>query len=673
MRYPLLTKAILYSFVIGILFTACQSKADKQLEQALQLAGENRKELEKVLDHYNNDPLKLKAAKFLIANMPGHAGYDSLYIKDLQPIYDKHEAISQKYEWERPTQWVQEIDSLWYQQRLTINRGKYIQKQDINVIKAIWLINEIDRSFKAWQENAYTQNASFEDFCQYILPYRFNNELCLDNCRDTFYQRHSKYFSDKSKDFRDITDSLHYKYSHISHSAFAAASLPILNVKTYEQIKRGSCATQTWFNALLMSSLGMAVAIDYVPAWGNRSGGHTWNALIVDGKTYAFEPFWDKERWKYNRIYNNETFDILAGKFRLAKVFRQTYEYHFEGPMIDKRVRKENIPPLFLNPMQKDVSSQYFKPKDITVEITEKFPPETYYCYLCIFSSKGWTPIQWGEIDKNGQVTFEQMGRDIVYLPAFYINGRIIPASHAFLLEQDGTFKKIECSNKRCDITVRTTSSFPKVHFEQSLFNSYFTGSNEIDTPVDKQDLLYSLNDTVDLWYNKVGLSTKNKYRYIHFYHPEDTVSLCEIQFFEKKGQQAIPIKDINIIVDYSSVNQEEKIEQIADNLSATGFTGFSNNGQKCITFDLGKARTISSLCYIPYAQSRVNKDTDFELFYWDNAWKSGGIVKGGNSFITFKNVPEGSIYWIKPPQKSNDFYLSERIFGYKDGIIYWY
>ena len=45
------------------------------LEQALELAGSNRCELEKVLEHYADDSLKLEAAKFLIRNMPGHYSY----------------------------------------------------------------------------------------------------------------------------------------------------------------------------------------------------------------------------------------------------------------------------------------------------------------------------------------------------------------------------------------------------------------------------------------------------------------------------------------------------------------------------------------------------------------------------------------------------------------------
>ena len=40
------------------------------MEYALEFAGENRGELEKVLEHYNDSGLKQDAARFLIENMP---------------------------------------------------------------------------------------------------------------------------------------------------------------------------------------------------------------------------------------------------------------------------------------------------------------------------------------------------------------------------------------------------------------------------------------------------------------------------------------------------------------------------------------------------------------------------------------------------------------------------
>lgn len=351
---------IFYYIVCSFSLTACQSEADKRSAFALELAGDNRSELEKVLEYYEKDPQKLEAAQFLIANMPGHVGYGKSLMQILQPIYDKHVAISDKYDWKRPAGWQKEINELWKKEKIDVSR--YPMKPDMNTVKADWLIQEIELAFKAWQENAYTKEASFGDFCQYILPYRFNDKFGLDNNRQELYDRHHGLYRDSSQDFRIITDSLHFLYSSISHSASAAASMPIYNIAAYERIRRGLCEDQTLFNAHLMSALGMSVVIDFVPGWGNRTNGHSWNALIVDGKTYPFEPFWDKERWKYDRIYNNETFDLQYGRFRLPKVYRHTFEYYLEGPMTDTKESKENIPLLFTDPRVRDVSTAYFRP-----------------------------------------------------------------------------------------------------------------------------------------------------------------------------------------------------------------------------------------------------------------------------------------------------------------------
>lgn len=84
------------TLLLATFLIACASPDKQCLEQALTFAGENREELEKVLSHYTDDSLKLAAARFLIMNMPGHAGYSPAIIPILQPVYDKHIAISEK-------------------------------------------------------------------------------------------------------------------------------------------------------------------------------------------------------------------------------------------------------------------------------------------------------------------------------------------------------------------------------------------------------------------------------------------------------------------------------------------------------------------------------------------------------------------------------------------------
>ncbi len=70
MKY--LFEYLLYSLIY--LLVSCAPKMECPLENVLKLAGKNRHELERVIKHYSKEPtdsLKLKAAEFLIMNMPG--------------------------------------------------------------------------------------------------------------------------------------------------------------------------------------------------------------------------------------------------------------------------------------------------------------------------------------------------------------------------------------------------------------------------------------------------------------------------------------------------------------------------------------------------------------------------------------------------------------------------
>ena len=58
---------LLWVLLVGSL--CCSCTGNKRLEYALEFAGENRGELEKVLEHYNDSGLKQDAARFLIENI----------------------------------------------------------------------------------------------------------------------------------------------------------------------------------------------------------------------------------------------------------------------------------------------------------------------------------------------------------------------------------------------------------------------------------------------------------------------------------------------------------------------------------------------------------------------------------------------------------------------------
>ena len=71
----------------ALLAASCGLSHPDRLETALELAGDNRAELEQVLRHYADDSLKREAARFLIENMPYHYSLRGAPIDTLQAAF----------------------------------------------------------------------------------------------------------------------------------------------------------------------------------------------------------------------------------------------------------------------------------------------------------------------------------------------------------------------------------------------------------------------------------------------------------------------------------------------------------------------------------------------------------------------------------------------------------
>ena len=84
-------KNLITLYIISFVLFSC-SKYPKEVELTLEQAGDNRKELEKVLDIYKTntkDSLKYKAAIFLIKNMKNHQSFKQ--IKEFENVFDSIE------------------------------------------------------------------------------------------------------------------------------------------------------------------------------------------------------------------------------------------------------------------------------------------------------------------------------------------------------------------------------------------------------------------------------------------------------------------------------------------------------------------------------------------------------------------------------------------------------
>ena len=165
----------IFSFFIIVGCSACRPSV---LESALERAGENRIELERVLRHYSEedkDSLKWEAARFLIENMPGHLsiGGDSI-----GPYYA---ALNAVFSNDTLRNWQDSLDKIheYYKSGLRV-------QEDIKVIKSGFLIANIDSAFRVWREKPWASHVGFDDFCEYILPYTVGQYQPLEDWRKKF-------------------------------------------------------------------------------------------------------------------------------------------------------------------------------------------------------------------------------------------------------------------------------------------------------------------------------------------------------------------------------------------------------------------------------------------------------------------------------------------------------
>lgn len=160
---------ILPLLLIMLLLISC----DRQLSKSLELAGDNRAEMEKVLEHFKHDPdpLKYKAARFLIENMPYHYSYEGEAVEKYDSAYLRMA--------EEPKQFRDSVFGL-LTQNIAINDRKCI---DIATLKAEYLIQAIDDACNVWSEATWHGDFDESVFFDYVLPYRILNEP-LTNWRD---------------------------------------------------------------------------------------------------------------------------------------------------------------------------------------------------------------------------------------------------------------------------------------------------------------------------------------------------------------------------------------------------------------------------------------------------------------------------------------------------------
>ena len=407
------------------------------IADVLDSAGSNRTELEAVLDHYrtrDNNPEKLRAAEFLIENLPAHYSYAGAQIYE---YYNYAAGILAN----KSLSPEQQRDSL-----LSITDQKYrdLPSQtvpDAQIIKADYLIQNIDTSYDRWVNSDWARQISFDDFLEWILPYKATEYQEMDAWRDTLLAHFGKGLENPIKNDVEyntaigVSDMLRNDAYHglNRYGLYTRAGLPLLSAHLQASQTYGNIPDYALTAVLVFRSAGLPAVLDETPVGSRGTAATSWYVIMSDrGEELTSE-------WDFSTMIGGSFFPYERG----PKVYRNTYAINPDRWEYRQKAKYQY--PFELG--KKDVTSKYFLTSDLAIPIEKGVLKHVKDKYVYIASAirndeKPWQIVDFG-VMKHGKANFHDMGREVLYQVQGYDGNTLIPISEPFILHKDRSIEYV--------------------------------------------------------------------------------------------------------------------------------------------------------------------------------------------------------------------------------------
>ena len=624
--------------LLAVFLIACSSPEEKRLEQALAFAGDNRGELETVLNHYKDNTEKLEAARFLIRNMPRWYGYEGWQLDSIKPV------LIQKEKGETVPK---EVIAKW--QRVSFYSLPKVY--DAKVITADYLIENIDLAFNVWKRYPWNRDLGFDDFCELILPYRIGDEP-LSSWRKLYHDYYTAILdsSYQGDDVIEACKAVDKDLKRVYYRWNTDFSIPHQSADFLFYHRVGFCREACDVTLYAMRACGIPVASEYFVYSPEYQHPHFWTTLRdTTGKFIQFG---------FNEFEASRTNPGTDGR-KKGKVYR--YCFGMQEEPFTGITRDEKVPALFRNRYIKDVTANYFGENEVNLSVQAGYDE---FIYLGVVSPGGWIPVDMA-LNHKGSVTFRNLEPDVIYQPLISDGQNHRAAGYPFIYKNETAYLlKPDTISMKKVILKRKMSLMPTI--AEFLYRAIIGSKIEVSTDLSftQPDLVYQFNDTLDYNYYKLTPPDINKkYRYIKYIAPSGKrMELSELSVFKDSlCKEQIPLKRMN------DIEPVQALDHITD---GDILSYFQARDTSCfITYDLGKTTTIGKVVFSPRNDDNyVWPGDEYELFYQDgvNGWKSLGIQTATGWELEYR-VPDNALLWLRDRTKGRE----EQVFIYKEGKLY--
>ena len=584
-------------YLVCALTLGCGGGNDK-LEEALRLAGNNRGELERVMEHYARTPedsLKLRAARFLIENMPGHHTLESETYSEMRSEIHGDPTLSY---FDKKTL---DIAMSFFEEL----RTDATRREDVETLTADYLIRHIDRSFEKYRTLPWLKEVPFETFAEHILPYRFANEepdLWIDS------------IDIEPEVFKKLVAADNLKYtawrhtSNIDLTGMAGSRPTSAYLASLMRNMYNDCLFIEWRSNFQNRVAGLPTSVAFIPAYANRNGYHYWNATRVPDAI--------------------NTFVKGSNEWRSAKVYEHTYARQ-EHAVAEEG---EFVPELFTNPFLKDITEEYVHPADV---VAEAFAGEHFlgrHAYLCVFNNLDWQPVAIGNA-KDGKFVFPKMGKNVVYLPLHYTKDKAVPLNYPFVLNLKGEIRHLTPDTTHTQ-TLRLIRKYPTtsmlLYYNQQLRTVSVEASDRADFSAART--MANALETQESHAER-QLDSSAAYRYWRINVPQ-SVTCAEIMFYDENGKE--------VRGEYAPLFQTA--------FDGNPLTNLSTHRKTAPVVDFGQPVRLARIVLLPRSDGNgIYPGDEYELFYFDRqGWISLGKQIPNGFHLDYECVPRNALYWLR-------------------------
>lgn len=673
------------------------------IEAALKLAKANRSELVSFLKYYQNDSdtLKFEAAKFLVQNMTGSTLLDSSSVEANNIYFELLELENGKNGTKLSSSDIYKLlDSLISVKKLVPQTQEAAYTPDVEVIKFDFLKDNLEKSFEIWRSMSWSKNVSFDDFCNLILPY---------SCDKRYYNGFRTFFLDKFQHVvdtcQDISDpkviadiiSQQIDEEFTEDLTIFASKYPFLQPITFKNLLKGrigGCNDINTVKVLAFRSLGIPVAFDWIPNWGNSNSSHFWFRTIEKRNSKDFilnenSPLHTEHivtGSSYNHFQDDyqlpDSIDISYIR-TIPKIYRNGFEHNPKN-VFNMYSDQSDIPLMFRDPKLIDVTTEYIETGDLEIPIKYIPKKEHKVVYLLCFNNSDWTPVAWGVITGD-KAEFKNLGKNIVYLPATFENDIFTPISLPFLFKKSGEIHYFQNSeNTNLELVARMKYPYRSVVrlWANFMVGGRFQLANSIEqmdtTTIHQIDYVPFYKENIDLGSN----NRKSRYLIYNFENVKYPIGASDVRadigdieiYGNNKQGDEILLSGRAIIGNAGLYGKENFVA--FDSNSLTYFEQNEDSSQpKYIGIDLygnpGWNGIVTKIIFYPRNDgNNIVLDDIYTLYYWHrDRWKRVGSKKGTKSgVLNFKDIPFNSLLLMK-----NENGKENRIFSYSDGTQFFW